>query len=321
MNERYDRDLDLNLLRVFVVTAEAGSVTEAARRLYLTQPAISAALKRLALAVGAPLFARSGRGLALTARGERLLAGARPHLEALVTLARAPERFDPLQCDRVVRLGLSDASEMVLLAPLLRALAQSAPRVRLVVRQVQFRSVAAALANGAVELAVTVADELAADVRRARLFTGHFACVYDPRHLRAPRRWSLERYLSATHVIVSYNGDLRGVVEDTLSVQRDVRVSVPSFQSVGAVIEGSSLVATVPQGVARAMLASHPHLAMVDAPLALGGAPTELLWRASTDDDDALRFVREQIARVARASVTEAPGPARRRGPKAPAKP
>jgi LysR family transcriptional regulator, mexEF-oprN operon transcriptional activator len=72
MNENYARDLDLNLLRVFAVVAEAGSVTEAAERLYLTQPAVSAALGRLQRAVGAPLVARQGRGLVLTARGQRL---------------------------------------------------------------------------------------------------------------------------------------------------------------------------------------------------------------------------------------------------------
>ncbi len=61
MNGIYERNLDLNLLRVFVVVAEAGSVTAAASRLYLTQPAVSAALGRLTSAVVAPLFARSGR--------------------------------------------------------------------------------------------------------------------------------------------------------------------------------------------------------------------------------------------------------------------
>src|SRR5512147_574694 len=95
MIENYGRDLDLNLLRVFLVVAEAGSVTEAASRLYLTQPAVSAALRRLAAAVGAPLFARTGRGLSLTARGQRLLATARPHLAALVTAALSPATFDP----------------------------------------------------------------------------------------------------------------------------------------------------------------------------------------------------------------------------------
>ena len=61
MHGIYEKDLDLNLLRVFVVVAEAGSVTEAASRLYLTQPAVSAALKRLTSTVGAPLFVRAGR--------------------------------------------------------------------------------------------------------------------------------------------------------------------------------------------------------------------------------------------------------------------
>jgi len=52
MPKVYGRDLDLNLLRVFAVVAESGSVTEAANRLYMTQPAVSAALRRLAAATG-----------------------------------------------------------------------------------------------------------------------------------------------------------------------------------------------------------------------------------------------------------------------------
>src|SRR5690349_13821813 len=106
MNAGYGRDLDLNLLRVFVVVAEAGSVTAGAGRLYLTQPAVSAALKRLTSAVGAPLFVRSGRRLALTSRGQRLLAAARPHLDALVEAALSPAVFDPKLSQRTVRIGL-----------------------------------------------------------------------------------------------------------------------------------------------------------------------------------------------------------------------
>src|SRR3954466_9539447 len=86
----FGRDLDLNLLRVFAVVAESGGVTEAAKRLYLTQSAVSAALRRLTTAVGAPLFLRSGRGIALTNRGERLRAGLDVHLGPLVEAALAP---------------------------------------------------------------------------------------------------------------------------------------------------------------------------------------------------------------------------------------
>src|SRR5437899_318897 len=138
MPKVYGRDLDLNLLRVFAVVADSGSVTEAAKRLYLTQPAVSAALRRLTTTVDAPLFVRSGRGLALTSRGERLRLGLQPHLQALVDAALAPSTFDPATSDRTIRLGLSDSAELWLLPPLLRVLEREAPHMRLVAIPVQF---------------------------------------------------------------------------------------------------------------------------------------------------------------------------------------
>lgn len=299
MNEAYERDLDLNLLRVFVVVAEAGSVTEAARRLYLTQPAVSAALRRLREAVGAPLFVRSGRGLALSTRGQRLLEGVKPHLEALVAATRAPPAFDPRTSDRVLRLGLSDTNEFWLLPRLLRVLEARAPRMRLVVMPVQFRTIAEALANARVDLAVTVADELPVGTRRQPLFAGSFVCLFDPRHADLGVRPTLARYLAHDHVVVSYNGDLRGIVEDLLGVQRSVRVSVPSFQSVGAVVEGTALVATLPAMVARDIVAMHPRLRVAKKPFTLAGTAVELLTRAAVDDDEAVRFVRDRIVELA----------------------
>ena len=155
MQENYGRDLDLNLLRVFCVVADAGSVTAAASRLYLTQPAVSAALRRLTSSVGAPLFVRQGRRLVLSSRGSALRAQAQLHLAALVEAALAPATFEPRHSERVLRVGLSDALETWLLPRLLRLLGERAPRMRLVVVPVQFRSVAEALTSGAVELAVT----------------------------------------------------------------------------------------------------------------------------------------------------------------------
>ena len=156
MPKVHGRDLDLNLLRVFAVVAEIGSVTEAAKCLYLTQPAVSAALRRLTTTIGAPLFARSGRGVVLTSRGERVRAGLQPHLQAVVDAALAPPTFDPATSDHTIRLGLSDPSEVWLLPPLLRVLEREAPRMRVVAIPVQLRTVAAALAGG-LDAAITVA--------------------------------------------------------------------------------------------------------------------------------------------------------------------
>lgn len=293
----YGRDLDLNLLRVFAVVAETGSVTEAASHLYLTQPAVSAALRRLTVAIGAPLFVRSGRGLVLTSRGERLRAGIAAHLQTLVDAALAPPTFDPATSERTIRLGLSDSSEVWLLPALLRVLEREAPRMRVVAIPVQFRTVGAALAAG-LDAAVTVADELPGTIRRQPLLAGGFTCLYDPRHARL-RTLTRAEYFARDHIIVSYNGDLRGIVEDQLGKARNIRCSVSSFAHLGALIDGTAMLATVPEQVATQIRATRPHLKTKPLPFALKSASADLLWPVATEDDAPCAFTRAKILAIA----------------------
>jgi LysR family transcriptional activator of mexEF-oprN operon len=298
MPQVYGRDLDLNLLRVFAVVADTGSVTESARRLYLTQPAVSAALRRLTTAVGAPLFVRSGRGLILTSRGERLRAASQQHLQALVDAALAAPTFDAKSSERTLRLGLSDSSEVWLLPPLLGALEREAPRMRVVAIPVQFRTVGAALAAG-LDAAITVADELPQAIRRRPLLSGGFTCLYDPRHVRL-RTLTEAEYFARDHIIVSYNGDLRGIVEDALGKTRNVRCAISSFANLGALLDGTSMLATIPELVAAQIRTTRPHLKTKRLPFELEGSDAELLWPAATDDDEACRFARGKIVEIAR---------------------
>ncbi|MBL9113010.1 MAG: LysR family transcriptional regulator [Myxococcales bacterium] len=310
MNGVYGRDLDLNLLRVFAVVAKEGSVTAAAARLYLTQPAVSAALARLTRAVGAPLFVRKGRGLELSPRGKRLAEAATPHLTALVEAALHPPAFDPGSSRATARLGMSDAVEAWLVPKLLRALAREAPHMRLVVTEVQFRTVGEALASRRIDAAITVADELPRTVRRRPLTQGRFLCLFDPRHARigsSARVVSERTYLAHEHVIVSYNADLRGVVEDALGKTRDVRCSVASFASIGAIVEGSALLATVPAVVAERVLLERPELRAVDLPFSPVTGTIDLLWPSALDDEPAARFVRDLAERVVKEASPDAP--------------
>jgi LysR family transcriptional activator of mexEF-oprN operon len=312
MQENYGRDLDLNLLRVFCVVADAGSVTAAAARLYLTQPAVSAALRRLQRAVGAPLFVRQGRQLVLSSRGNALRAQAQPHLAALVDAALSPARFDPTTSERAFRLGIADAAEAWLLPRLLELLARRAPRIRLIVTPVQFRNVAEVLTNGSVDLAVTVADAMPASVRRQALFWGDFVCLFDRQRVRLKKgrrggegpgtsEISERDYFEREHVIVSYNADLRGIVEDLLQRSRRTRCSVSSFANIAAIVENSELLATVPRLVASAAVAQRPRLGMAELPFKLSGADTEMLWPSASDDDQACAFLRAAVVEVVEA--------------------
>lgn len=298
MKEPYGRELDLNLLRVFVVVAELGSVTAAARELYLTQPAVSAALRRLQTSLGGALFVRQGKGLTLTGRGQQLHVAIKPVLNALLEAALSPAAFDPQTSDHVLRIGLSDAMESWLLPQLLRQLERAAPRMRLVVHPVQFRTVGEALRSRTVDLAITVADELPASIRRKTLIRAGLVCVYDPAHAKLSRRPSERQYFAHDHVIVSYAGDLRGVVEDMLGKTRRVRCSLSSFHAVGPVVEGSALLATVPEPVASMILRDHPRLRSAPLPFRSGQGELELLWPSALEDDPAARFLRDTVTEV-----------------------
>jgi len=299
----YGRDLDLNLLRVFAVVAETGSVTEAAKSLYVTQPAVSAALRRLSTAVGAPLLARRGRGLVLTSRGEHLRAALTTHLQALIDATFAPPKFDPKTSHRTLRLGMSDSNEIWLLPPLLRLLGREAPHMRVVVTQVQFRTVEAALMSG-LDAAVTVADDLPLTIRREPLFGGGFVCLYDPRHARL-RALTEAEYFAREHIIVSYNGDLRGIVEDVLGKTRNIRCSVASFANLGALIDGTAMLATIPELVAAQICATRPHLRTKPLPFFIQGSSSELLWPVATDTDESCKYIRSRIIDIARTLDTK----------------
>ena len=62
--------LDLKQLKYFIVCAETGSISEAARLLYTTQPSVSKAIKALENDMGIVLFDRMPRGIVLTAQGK-----------------------------------------------------------------------------------------------------------------------------------------------------------------------------------------------------------------------------------------------------------
>lgn len=299
MSQVHARDLDLNLLPVLVAVADTGSVTAAAARLYVTQSAISAALGRLRGAVGEALVIRHGRGVVLTERGARLVAEARPHLDALVQATLSPDGFDPRTSDRTVRLGLADLVDESLFPTLLHRLERAAPRMRLACSPVQFRTVNEALATRRIDLAVTVADDLPASVARRPLMQSHFVCLFDPRFVRLGARPTEGAYLAQDHVVVSYNGDFRGVVEEIFGRERRVRCSVGSFASIGAIVEGGRLVATVPSIVARQILRTRPKLRISKLPFPQDPGAIELIWPRALDGDPACRFVREALVEIA----------------------
>jgi LysR family transcriptional activator of mexEF-oprN operon len=100
-------------------------------------------------------------------------------------------------------------------------------------------------------------------------------------------------------VIVSYNGDLRGVVEDSFGRERRVRCAVANFNAVGAIVDGSALVATLPSIVASQVVTRRPHLRIARFPLSRAENGMDLLWPTALDGDDGCQFLRTAIIELA----------------------
>ena len=144
------------------------------------------------------------------------------------------------------------------------------------------------------------ATELGDTIRRHPLVTGGFTCLYDPRKVKL-RTLTESVYFAHEHVIVSYNGDLRGFVEDTYGRERRVRCAVAMFSAVGAIVEGTALIATMPDIVAHQLVARNSRLALARFPLPQVDNGMDLLWPAAFDADDGHRFLRDEIVAISRA--------------------
>jgi LysR family transcriptional activator of mexEF-oprN operon len=203
-----------------------------------------------------------------------------------------------------VRIGISDGMSALLVPVFASLLRSEAPRMTMIVALTQFRNVEDALLSGKIDTAVGVADEMSRSILRQPLNFGDegpqpFKCLYDSRFGKFERRISQKEYFAREHVIVSYVGDLRGVVEDYAGRSRNVRVSVPTVGLVGGVVEGSPLLATVPGLCAPPILRAFPRLRATALPFALEPSTIELLWSRVTDEDEVARFVRGLLVRAA----------------------
>ena len=294
MNRNDLRRLDLNLLIVFETLMHERSVTRAAEKLFLGQPAISAALSRLRSLFDDPLFVRTGRSMEPTARAQEIFALLSPALDSISTAVSRASEFDPATSTAVFRIGLSDDVEFALLPALLRRLRVEAPGVVLVVRRTNYLLMPNLLASGEISVGVSYTEELPANAKRKALrHTRH-------RLLRAdavPGPMSLDTYCARPHVLVSFAGDLNGFIDDqlqTMGRSRKIVLAVPQFNGLGTLLAGTDLVAVVPDYTAAALTAAGG-LRAEELPLEAQGFELSMAWRGAQDADPAERWLRARI--------------------------
>ncbi len=295
------RSVNLNLLVAFDALIEERSVTRAARRVGVSQPALSASLHRLRELFGDPLFRRAAHGLEPTPRALELAAPVRQGLR-LLGEALSPPSFDPASARRGFVILASDYVEFVLLPPLLRQIAALAPGISLEVKPWGLHEIPPQLARGEADLLIGFYDQVPPQHSAKPLFEEEYAVIARRRHPKIKTRLTLARYLECGHVLVSEKSGSPGSVDRALAAQgksRRVAARVSHFLLVPMLVARTDLVAALSRRVAEPFAAALK-LRLFPPPLSLPKSRIGQAWHDQMTADPGHRWLREQIETVAR---------------------
>lgn len=252
MHEVNLRAVDLNLLVVLEALLEERSVTRAAERLHMSQPAVSRALQRLRDTFDDLLIARSGTHYTLTPRAEHLQVELTWVLKNIRQMVQAP-KFDPLRTRQVVRMAGPDVEVCQLVPELLAHLQHAAPtlQVELDSRPSDYFS---ALVNGDIHFVISGLAPSQQDDQLHRIFleSTEVGLMMGAAHPLASQSIDLEAYLTARHGYISLTGRGPAFADATLKAmgkKRNTVLRLTSFASVSDYCERSDLVFMLPKSI------------------------------------------------------------------------
>jgi DNA-binding transcriptional LysR family regulator len=298
--------LDLNLFVVLHVVLEEQSATAAAKRLNVTQSAVSNAIARLRSVLGDPLVVRRGRGLVATPRAEELapfIAQAMANLETAVDRGKA---FDPATSERVFTIALADNHQASDGAVIAAAFAKKLPRAGLRLASTDFLAATDGLASGDVDAALVPSVALASGQRAERLFEERACLVVRRDHPRVRGRITPKLFNELPHIDVEVVLGKTGVGHRMAEqhwkrsgLERKVAITVPYFTTAAMIASRTDCIAGLPSRVAKVLCEQLP-VKIAPATFELPSIGISLAWHERTDADPGGRFFRQLVIEAVR---------------------
>lgn len=298
--------LDLNLLPILLALHEERSVSRAAARLGMTQPALSGALAKLRRMLGDPLFIRADGAMAPTPRALALVDPVQAVLGTVRDRILAPQAFAPERLEDTITVALSDVGEMVFLPRLLDALRKQAPRAALRSVNLPHDALDGALGAGEVDLAVGYFPDLGgSNIFQQRLMLHRFVCLVRSGHPVADTapgsRIPPERFLQLEHAVVRAPGRSMELFEAFLRarrIERRVALVTPHFLSIPTIIARSDLLVTVPHAIGIAYGRAEFGLKALEPPFDLPPIELKQHWHRRMHEAPRNAWLRGLVARL-----------------------
>jgi DNA-binding transcriptional LysR family regulator len=303
--------LDPKLLHLFEVLYTTGSVTRAAELLGQSQPTVSIWLGKLRAQLADPLFVRTMQGMQPTPRADALIEPVREVLRALRRLSESAPGFDPAQAQRRFVIAMTDASHITLLPNLLAHVRALAPGVVLAASSIS-NTLAQALQNGQADLALGYLPWLDTGIYQQTLYEQDWICLTNVRHPRVARRGGQNtgtcRSTRPRHTSASVRAPGSTCWRTRLRAQgitRQVRLELPGFLGLSAILSSSDLIATLPRHIGET-LARAAGLRTLPCPFTIAGFTVKQYWHTRYHQDPASRWLRGVCADLFMKSASSA---------------
>ncbi len=292
------RNVDLNLLHALYALLEERHVSHAAKRSFLSQPAMSRALDRLRETFGDPLLVRTGRVYERTPRGERVLRQLESIMGRLAAMVQG-EEFYPAGSQERFRVAMTDHGSAILLPALLERVRKAAPHARLEISAWRTQAYEDVVA-GRIDLALS-AEAVPPTLESEVIFNLDFVCLVGSTQPVRKRRFTLKQYLQLPHALVETLGGQQTMVDRPLAqlgVKRRVALRLPFFVPAIFAIVKTDLVLTVPRRLAK-ITGPLAGLRVVEPPREIKAFPYFMAWHSRLSTEPAHAWFRDQLRIVA----------------------
>ncbi len=291
------RSFDLNLLIAFDALMQERSVTRAAQRLKIQQPAMSHTLSTLRLLLDDELFVRVKQTMEPTHRAAELYEPIRQLLAQAQDVLRSGRAFDAATDDRQFRIGVTNGIEVLMMPELTARFRETAPRVSLSARAVEPEEAGDLLDAGDLDLVVGCYNAPSSWQRGTLLFEETLTCCFNPEHLNCNVPIGRQTYIETPHAVVSLNGELWGCLKPALleiSAELNIVASGPNFLSTLMIAREGPLLTTLPTRIANTY-APIFGLQTSPVPLPFSANPISMVWPIRADKEPGSIWLRQQI--------------------------
>jgi DNA-binding transcriptional LysR family regulator len=290
--------LDLNLLNAFDALIVERSVSRAATRIGVSQPAMSNALSRLRALFGDELFIRAPQEMSPTPRALALAGPIGEALQSLRTALATPKQdFAPESSTRLFSIAASDNCDFAL-ASAFSALRKEAPCIGLDIIAAGRSAALDRIDEGSFDLAIGWLARLPQRYVSAALYTERYVCIYNRSAHKFTNGLDLHLFALLPHLHVAH--DTTGFVDTQLAAAglvRRIAMIVPNFALVPYALEDSDLIAVVGARIAQ-RFASLPWIAIHALPVPHEPWTVSAVWGKVQEMDRGVVWLREQLRRA-----------------------